>query len=79
MENEDRFFTDLDRQLQQLALVDWARFVQLVGEDNVLAAKICLLKNRGKSVRSIAIRLSVAKHKAEYGCNKCPKPSDGSK
>jgi hypothetical protein len=75
---DDRFYTDLDRQLQELAAVDWPAFVRLLGEENITAAKICVLKSRGKSIRAIAIRLDIAKHKAEYECGKCQKPSDTS-
>jgi hypothetical protein len=74
----DKFYTDLDRQLQDLAACDWPAFVRLIGEENVTTAKVCLLKAKGKSIRGIAIRLAVAKHQAEYDCKKCPNNSDTS-
>ena len=44
MENTlDRHYTDLDMQLQQLALVDWPTFVNLIGEENVISAKVLVL------------------------------------
>ncbi|RFM30027.1 hypothetical protein [Deminuibacter soli] len=71
MRTDDKYYTDLDRDLQQLALVDWAAFVQLVGEETITSAKICLLKTRGKSLNQIATRLNVTKNQAEYRCKKC--------
>jgi hypothetical protein len=68
---QDKYFTDLDRDLQQLAAVDWPTFVQLVGEDSVIAAKICILKSRGKSLQQISTRLDVTKRKAQIRCSKC--------
>lgn len=71
---EDHFFTDLDLQLQQLALVDWPTFVRLIGEDNILNAKVCLLKNRGKSHNQAAVKLNMSRDNVRYACKKCPKP-----
>lgn len=67
----DKYFTDLDRDLQQLAAVDWPTFVQLVGEEAVVAAKICILKSRGKSQHQIANRLNITRSKAQRNCQTC--------
>ena len=74
MENTlDRHYTDLDMQLQQLALVDWPTFVNLIGEENVIAAKVCILKSRGKSLNQISNKLAITKSQSETRCKKCPK------
>lgn len=70
-ENLDKYYTELDQQLQQLALVDWPTFVKLVGEDAVLSAKICLLKTRGRSQAQISTKLKVSLRKAQYNAEKC--------
>jgi hypothetical protein len=71
--NLDRYYTDLDKELQQLALVDWPTFVNLIGEENVVAAKVCLLKSRGKSLNQISNKLAITKSQSETRCKKCPK------
>lgn len=71
MTTQDKYYTDLDKDLQQLAAVDWPTFVQLVGEDFILSAKICILKSRGKSLNQIANKLSVTKSKIETRCKRC--------
>lgn len=64
--------TDLDLQLQQLAGVDWETFTKLIGEENIMAAKICMLKRRGKSLGFIAQKLKTSKHNVRYRCDtKC--------
>ena len=70
MENQDKYFTELDKELQQLALVDWPTFVKIIGEYNITAAKVCILKSRGKSLNQIATRLSISKRQAEGRCGK---------
>lgn len=62
----DKFYTDLDRQLQDLAACDWPAFVRLIGEENVTAAKVCLLKSKGKSYNQIAQRFSKSKGWSQY-------------
>lgn len=68
----DRYYTELDKDLQQLAILDWPAFVDLVGFDNIKAAKICILKSRGKSLRQTAYKLDITKGQVEYACKKCP-------
>ena len=73
MENNtlDRYYTDLDKELQQLALIDWPTFVNLVCEENIIAAKVCLLKSRGKSLSQISTKLRITHSQSRTRCNKC--------
>ena len=64
-------FTELDKELQGLALVDWSAFVRLVGDDAITSAKVCILKSRGKSLNQIGSRLDITKNQAQYQCGKC--------
>lgn len=70
---DDKYYTDLDRQLQDLAAIDWPAFVRLLGEDNIIAAKVCILKSKGKSYSQIAVRLKISKDTARQPIrsNKC--------
>lgn len=63
---DDKYFTDLDKQLQELALVDWATFSKLIGEDALIAAKICILTSRGNSIGKIQIKLNVSTSKVRW-------------
>lgn len=67
----DKYYTELDKELQQLALIDWATFVELVGHDSIVSAKICMLKSRGLSLNQISNRLSVTRRVAQVRCEKC--------
>lgn len=69
--------TDLDRRLQEIASQDWERFTNMVGEDAVIGAKICLLRGEHKSYNQIVIRLHITERQARYGCTKCPTVSVG--
>lgn len=68
---DDKFYTDLDKQLQDLAALDWPAFVRLIGEENIVAAKVCILKSKGRSLNQIGVRLSITKSKVETRCKKC--------
>jgi hypothetical protein len=72
MREDDKYYTELDLQLQNLAAIDWPAFVQLIGEDAITAAKICILKSKGRSLNQIANRLTITKRKAQVNCDKCP-------
>lgn len=63
--------TELDRKLQEIALFNWNQFVQLVGDDAILSAKICLLRTAGKSYGAITQKLGVTIDAARWNCNKC--------
>ena len=72
MINEDKYYTELDKDLQKLATIDWVAFVGLIGEENLITAKVCLLRSRGKSLNQIANKLSITREKVKYSCNnKC--------
>lgn len=63
--------TDLDKKLQEIAVMNWKQFVALVGEDALTSAKICLLRREKKSYGEIKNKLGITKNQAEYGCSKC--------
>lgn len=63
--------TDLDKKLQEIASKNWEQFVFLLGEDTILSAKICLLRQNKMSYGQIQAKLKLPKHKVEYACNKC--------
>jgi hypothetical protein len=63
--------TELDKKLQEIALANWSQFVQLVGEDALLSAKICLLRQNKATYGEIENRLGITKNQARFGCNKC--------
>lgn len=67
----NRRVTDLDKKLQEMALMDWNHFVDLVGEDAINAAKVCLLRKDEKSYGEICNRLGLTKKQARYACGKC--------
>lgn len=66
--------TDLDKKLQEIAVLNWKQFVALIGEDAIVSAKVCLLRQNKKSYGEIANKLSITEHQARYGCNKCDVP-----
>lgn len=63
--------TPLDHKLQEIALKDWAAFVDLVGEDAINAAKVCLLRQEKNSYGQICIKLGLTEKQARYACGKC--------
>lgn len=70
MQPDDKYFTDLDMQLQQLAMKDWATFVQIVGQENILKAKILVLRERKLSMTQIATKLRLTESQVRYRCEK---------
>ena len=75
--NLDKYYSELDKDLQRLASIDWPAFADLVGEEALTAAKVCLLKSRGKSLIQISNKLIITKSQVETRCKKCPNLSDG--
>jgi hypothetical protein len=64
--------TELDKRLQQIALMNWTQFVSIIGEDAIMSAKICLLRQEDKkSYGEIAVKLGVTEKKARYWCGEC--------
>lgn len=67
--NDDKFYTDLDEQLQNLATMDWASFAKIIGDEAILMAKVYMLRSRGNSFQQIANRLDISKSKVQYCIN----------
>lgn len=67
--NDDKYHTDLDEQLQNLATMDWASFAKIIGDDALLIAKVYMLRTRGNSLQQIANRLDISKSKVQYCIN----------
>ncbi len=63
--------TDLDKRLQEIATKNWDQFVALIGDDPIIAAKICLLRQEKKSYGEISVKLGIGKEKARYWCGEC--------
>lgn len=63
--------TELDKQLQQIALSDWQKFVAMIGEDAVVSAKVCLLRRENRSYGQIKQALKITKERARYVCKHC--------
>lgn len=63
--------TELDKKLQEMALTNWSQFVQLVGEDAIVAAKMCMLRQDKRSYGEISVKLGLTHDQARYGCSKC--------
>jgi len=70
--------TDLDKKLQEMAVMNWPQFVALVGEDALMSAKICLLRQNGNSYGQIKNKFDkedkLTENKIRYACNKCEMP-----
>lgn len=63
--------TDLDKKLQQIAVMNWAQFRDLIGDDAIMATKICLLRRDNRSYGEIAVKLGITEKKARYWCGEC--------
>lgn len=69
--------TDLDKKLQEMAVMNWPQFVALMGPDAITAAKICLLRRQNKSYGEISVKLNITEKKARYWCGECNVPNSG--
>jgi hypothetical protein len=63
--------TDLDKKLQEIALVNYTQFVALVGEDAINKAKACLLRQSNNSYGKISQKLGVSRRRAQHICGEC--------
>lgn len=63
--------TDLDKKLQEIALLNWEQFVQLIGKDAILSAKSCLLRKQQYSYGEIQNKLGLTKEQVRYDCRTC--------
>jgi hypothetical protein len=66
--------TELDKKLQLMASSNWPQFVQTIGADAIVRAKICLLRKDQFSYGQIAAKLSITEGQARYACNVCVEP-----
>lgn len=64
--------TNLDKKLQEIALLNWPQFVELIGADAITAAKVCLLRQDKRSYGEIQNKLGITYDQARYACNNCP-------
>lgn len=62
--------TGLEEKLRNMAQVDWERFVNLLGADALMAAKITMLRRDGNSYKQISIKLRITERQARYGVKK---------
>ena len=62
--------TELDKELQQMALMDWNKFCDLIGKPALQKAKICLLRKKKKSYAAISRDLKISHKQARLAC-KC--------
>lgn len=65
-------YSELDKQLQEIARADWKKFVRLVGETAIDQAKSCLLRKNNLSLQQIANKVHITKRKAQQLCSYCP-------
>lgn len=63
--------TDLDKQLQKIALMNWKQFVSVIGEDAIKRAKVCLLRQEGNKYDYICKVLDLSKNQVQYACGTC--------
>lgn len=63
--------TELDKKLQEIALQNWPQFVHLIGEQALLKAKSCLLRQEGKSYGEISVKTGANYELVRYYCKVC--------
>lgn len=63
--------TDLDKKLQEMALLNWSQFVQMIGSDALTRAKVCLLRQNNNTYGQISQKLSITFDQVRYACNNC--------
>lgn len=65
--------TELDKKIQEMALLNWPQFVALIGTDAINRAKVCLLRqnNANATYGEISVKLGITADQARYACNKC--------
>lgn len=66
MREGDKYNTEIDNKLRDLALTDWATFVKFMGDDAYTAMKICLMRKDAASYGMIQIKLNVSRAQARY-------------
>lgn len=63
---QDKYFYGLNAELREIALLDWARFYELMGDDAMQKAKICLLRSRGETIGRIEMKLGVSRMQVRH-------------
>lgn len=63
--------TDLDKRILEMANKNWDQFVDLIGEEAIIAAKICLLRQEKRSYGEIMLKLKISRQKVRTSCKKC--------
>ena len=56
--------------LRNLATNDWPAFASLIGEDAIIAAKVCILKSKGQSLGQISNKLKKKKWVVRWASEK---------
>lgn len=62
----DKYDTELDKELRDLAILEWSTFCELAGEEMITALKICFLRRKNSSYGKIQMKLGVTIMKARY-------------
>lgn len=63
--------TELDKELQKMALMNWEQFVALIGEDAIKKAKVCILRKEGNKYEYISMVMKLSKNQVQYACSSC--------
>jgi hypothetical protein len=63
---EDKYNTQIDKELQELATFDWTTFCQMAGEDMILSLKMCYLRRKNSSYGIIQMKLGVTKMQVRH-------------
>jgi predicted transcriptional regulator len=67
----EKQLTDLDKKLQDIASKNWQQFVDLIGNDAIIAAKICMLRQEQRTYGEISVKLGITEKRARYWCGEC--------
>lgn len=54
----------LDKKIQDLAINNYAMFITLLGAETLIAAKVVLMRNEGKSWSQICLKLKITMSQA---------------
>lgn len=67
---------ELDRKIQELALLDFEAFCKMAGVNKVQAF-VCFEIAKGKSLQQVGIKLKIGKSTIHLISKKCPQNMDG--
>lgn len=71
MSGQGKPLTELDNKLREMALSNWEQFVSMIGNEAIVSAKICLLRQNKKTYGEISNKLGITYDQSRYGCVKC--------